>query len=140
MSWNPQTLVVTGPVCIGLAVTSHVAGISAVAEFSEVTTTGNVSGSWQAQAIGGVQPANSRADLYVVLQDAANRTAAAKYPDGVIVTDWTQWDIPAGSFVGLNMAAIKKMTIGIGDRDNPQPDGTGLVYIDDIRVIQAPGQ
>ena len=140
MSWNPQTLIMTGPVYIGLAVTSHVVGNPAVAEFSEVKTTGNVSGSWKAQAVGGTHPANSRADLYVALQDSSNRIAVVKYSDGAIATDWTQWDIPLSSFTGVNMAAIKEMTIGIGDRSNPQADGAGLVYIDDIRVIQAAGQ
>jgi hypothetical protein len=140
MSWNPQTLVVAGPVYIGLAVTSHVVGNPAVAEFSGIKTTGNVSGSWEAQAVGGVHPANSRADLYVALQDGNSRTAVVKYPDGAIATDWTQWDISLSSFAGLNMAAIKKMTIGIGDPDNPHADGSGLVYIDDIRVIKATGQ
>ena len=88
--------------------TSHVAGNPAVAEFSEIKTTGNVSGSWKAQAVGGVHPANSRADLYVTLQDSSNRTAMVKYPDGAVATDWTQWDIPLSSFTGVNMAAIKK--------------------------------
>jgi len=140
MSWNPQTLIMSGPVYIGLAITSHVAGNPAVAEFSGIKTTGNVTGSWKAQAVGGVHPANSRADLYVALQDGSNRTAVVKYPDGAIATDWTQWDIPLSSFAGVNTAAIKKMVIGVGDRDNPQPDGTGLVYIDDIRVIKTAAQ
>jgi hypothetical protein len=48
MSWNPQTLVVSGLVYIGLAVTSHVVGNPGVAEFSGIKTTGNISGSWQA--------------------------------------------------------------------------------------------
>ena len=26
----------------------------------------------------------------------------------------------------------KKMAIGVGDRQNPQPGGTGKIYIDDI--------
>ena len=30
--------------------------------------------------------------------------------------------------------------VGVGDRDNPQVDGAGLVYIDDIRVIKVAGQ
>jgi len=30
--------------------------------------------------------------------------------------------------------------VGVGDRDNPQVDGAGLVYIDDIRVIKIAGQ
>ncbi len=139
MSWNPQTLLMTGPVYVGLAVTSHVVGNPAMAEFSGIKTTDNVSGSWQVQAVGGVHPANSQADLYVALQDSGNRTAAVRYPDGAIATDWTLWDIPLSSFTGVDVAAIKKMIIGV-DQNNPQPGGTGVVYIDDIRVIKAAGQ
>jgi len=140
MSWNPQTLVMSGPVYIGLAVTSHVVGVPAVAEFSGIKMTGNVMGSWKAQAIGGTHPANSAADLYVVLQDSANKMAGVKYAGGTAVTDWTRWDIPLSSFADVNPTAVKKMIIGIGDRDNPQAGGAGLVYIDDIRVITTPGQ
>lgn len=140
MSWNPQTLFMTGNIYIGLAVTSHVVSNPATAEFSEIKTTGNISGSWKAQAVGGVHPANSRADLYVALQDSTNLTVTLTYPGGAIVTDWTQWDIPLSGFTGVNLAEVKKMIIGVGDRDNPQADGTGLVYIDDIRVIEAAGQ
>jgi hypothetical protein len=139
MSWNPQTLVMTGPVYIGLAVTSHVAGSPAVAEFSEIKTTGSVSGSWKAQAVGGVHPANSLAGMYITLQDSSNRVASVRYYPEVKTTavDWTSWDIPLNDFVGVDPGAIRKMTIGIGDPDSPQPDGTGLVYIDDIRVIHS---
>ncbi|MBN1509604.1 MAG: LamG domain-containing protein [Sedimentisphaerales bacterium] len=140
MSWNPQTLYMTGPVYIGLAVTSHVVGNPAVAEFSGVKTTGNVSGAWNVEEVGGVHPANSRADLYVALQDSRNRTAVVKYADGAIATDWTQWDVPLNSFTGVDMSTVEKMVIGVGDRGNPQADGTGVVYVDDIRVIKAVDQ
>jgi len=140
MSWNPQTLPMTGPVYVGLAVTSHVVGNPAMAEFSGIKTTGNISSSWKAQAIGGVHPANSRADLYVALQDSSNRTAVVEYPDGTIAVDWTQWDIPLSSFTGLDMTTIKKVILGIGDRASPQADGDGLIYVDDITVIKRPGQ
>ena len=34
----------------------------------------------------------------------------------------------------VDVAAIKKMIIGVGRRDDPQPGGTGRIYIDDIRL------
>lgn len=139
MSWNPQTLVMSNPVYIGLAVTSHVAGTPAVAQFSGIRTTGSVTGSWTAQPVGGTHPANSRANLCVRLE-AGGSSGTVQFTDGTIVSDWTQWDIPlTGRFREMNLAAIKKMTIGVGLID-PQPDGTGVVYIDDIRVITTPGQ
>ncbi len=36
---------------------------------------------------------------------------------------------------GVNLAKVKKLCIGVGDRDHPQSNGTGVVYIDDIRVV-----
>jgi hypothetical protein len=137
MSWNPQSIVLNDPVFIGLAITSHSAGNASTAELSGVKTTGGVSGSWQVAEVGGVHLANSPADLYVRLKDTGNNTATVKYPGGALITDWTQWDIPLADFTGVNPAAITQMTIGAGDPDNPQQDGDGLVYIDDVRVYKA---
>jgi hypothetical protein len=35
---------------------------------------------------------------------------------------------------GVDLTAVLKMVIGVGDRNDPQPGGTGLIYIDDIQV------
>lgn len=40
------------------------------------------------------------------------------------------------SLTGVNMTKVQKMSIGVGDRDAPQADGSGRIYIDDIRVIK----
>jgi hypothetical protein len=141
MAWNPQAIVLTGDVLIGLAVTSHVAGNPAVAEFSDVKTSSNVTGPWQVAVVGaGAQPANSRADLYVVVQDDKNNTATAEYPDGAVVENFTPWNIPLASLTGVDASAITRMTIGVGKPTNSPADGTGLVYIDDICVIKRPAQ
>jgi len=34
------------------------------------------------------------------------------------------------------VAAVQKMAIGVGDRNNPRPGGTGRIYIDDIRLTK----
>jgi len=36
----------------------------------------------------------------------------------------------------VSMTKVKKMFIGVGDRDNPVADDTGMLFIDDIRVIK----
>jgi hypothetical protein len=36
----------------------------------------------------------------------------------------------------VSMTKVKKMTIGIGSRSNPAADGSGMLFIDDIRVIK----
>ena len=57
-------------------------------------------------------------------------------PDLVTSDDWTEWNIPLSSFGGVNLSRIKKLFIGVGDRDNPTPDGAGLIFVDDIRVTK----
>jgi hypothetical protein len=122
-------------VYVGLALTSHNAGVTCEAKFSDVSTTGSVTGQWQVAEIGVAQPANNPAPLYVVLQDSANNSATVKYPDPAATTigTWTEWNIDLADFTGVNPLSIKKMIIGVGDKANPQP-GSGLIYIDDIRL------
>jgi hypothetical protein len=36
----------------------------------------------------------------------------------------------------VNLKAVKKLTIRVGDRANTQPGGSGDLYIDDIRLYQ----
>ncbi|NIO30466.1 MAG: hypothetical protein GTN75_01550, partial [Gemmatimonadetes bacterium] len=138
MSWNPQTITMTGTVYIGLAVTSHNANAITAAEFSGVATTGNVTGQWQAVEIGADQLDNSPQSLYVAVVDSTNKTATMVHPDpgAVLTTAWTEWKIPLTDLTGVNLAKVKKLRIGVGDRSNAQPDGTGRVYIDDIRIIK----
>ena len=136
MSWNPQTIAMPGAIHIGLAVTSHSVGNPTVAEFSEVATTGGVSGSWQVAAIGVEQPSNDPDQLYVAVEDASGHLAVVKHPDpqATVLAGWQEWQIPLSEFTGVNMARVEMIYIGVGDRDNPQPAGSGLLFIDDIWV------
>jgi len=138
MSWNPQTISMLGTIHIGLAVTSHSAGNPTSVEFSGVTTTGNVTGSWEMATIGVAQPSNDPESVYVAVTDGAGHTAMVTHPDPEAATlaQWQEWPIPldALSAAGVNLNSVKAMSIGVGDRDNPQAGGTGLLYIDDILV------
>lgn len=62
------------------------------------------------------------------------------HPDpGVIATgNWEVWDIPLSQFssAGLDLKAIRGLTIGIGNRNSPAPGGRGKVYVDQIRLIK----
>jgi hypothetical protein len=69
MSWNPQTIAMTSNVYIGLALTSHSAGVLASAEFSDIATTGNVTGQWAVETIG---PARRQWQRFT-LRDAGRR-------------------------------------------------------------------
>jgi hypothetical protein len=47
-----------------------------------------------------------------------------------------QWKIPLSQLTGVNLATIKKMAIGIGDRKATKAGGTGTLYVDDICVVK----
>jgi len=76
--------------------------------------------------------------VYVALQDSANKTAVVTNPDAGLLkaTAWVEWKIPLSSFTGVNVAKVKKMTIGVGDKANPVAGRTGKLYIDDISVVK----
>jgi hypothetical protein len=75
---------------------------------------------------------NSPSDLYVIVEDSAGKTATVTNATAVTSAGWTLWVIPQSDLVGVNMAKVKKMTLGVGSRTSPIKGGTGLVYIDDI--------
>ncbi len=136
MNWGPQTINMAGPIYIGLAVTSHNANASTTAVFSNVSTTGNVTGAWQVQAIGAAQPTNTAAPLYVVVQDSAGKNKMVTHPDPAATTlaAWQAWKIPLSeiSAGGVKLTAVKKLVIGVGEKASPKPDGAGKLYFDDI--------
>jgi len=87
------------------------------------------------------KPAAPTADrLYVALQDASNRTGVVVYPDLEILKakTWFAWKIPLSDFAsaGVNLAAVRKMFIGVGDRVNPVQGGAGPLYFDDIYLTR----
>jgi len=122
---------------IGLAVTSG-SYMPVVAEFSQPEFAGSISQSWQVTTINSGGLSNTPDTLYVAVEDAAGVVAVAANLGGVNVTEWTEWRIPLSAFVraGVNLKSIKKMYIGIGDRNNPQRAGSGRVFIDDVCLLQ----
>jgi len=127
-----------GSIYIGLCLTSHNTGLVTVAQFSDIKTTGSVSGQWQVAEIGFDHPGNDAAPLYVALQDSGGKLAVVSHPDGnaVLTTTWTEWKIPLTQFTGVSMSQVKKIYIGVGDRTAPQAGGSGKLYFDDIRVLK----
>jgi len=145
------TLTMADPVCIGLSLTSHNASATCTAVFSNVglyivnpdNTLTPVTPLWTHQDIG--IKSNVAAPLYVTLQDSGQKTATVTYKDSnnnvdpniVLTTTWQPLDIALDEFADLNdvnLAAIKKITIGIGNRSAPQAGGIGTIYVDDIRL------
>ncbi|HQA90337.1 MAG TPA: hypothetical protein PK316_11845, partial [Sedimentisphaerales bacterium] len=130
------TVQMASSVYIGLAVTSHDASISTVAEFSNLSTTGGVTGAWQTADIGVTQPVgNDTAEpMYVRLEDAAGKSATVVNADASITlrATWQEWAIPYSDLSGVNLGRIEKMVIGVGSATAPKAGGAGTVYIDDI--------
>jgi len=86
------------------------------------------------------EPNNSPEPLYVGVEDNAGRMAVVVHPDpnAVLASEWQKWHIGFADLraAGVDVAAVKKMVIGVGDRQNPKPGGTGRIYIDDIRLTK----
>jgi len=86
--------------------------------------------------------ANAPETLYIALTGTNNATGLVNHDDAdAALTDrWIQWSIPLAEFgnQGVDLARIKTITIGFGDKNNPQLGGTGSMYFDDIR-LHGPG-
>ena len=130
-----QSITMSAPVYIGICVTSHQTGEDRTFEFDSIQATGAVSGAWQGAVISAPRH-NAPQSLYVAVEDSSGKSAMVTNPDLVTSDDWTEWNIPLSSFGGVNLSRIKKLFIGVGDRDNPTPDGAGLIFVDDIRVTK----
>jgi len=133
-----DTIVMAGTVYIGLALTSHAANVACTAVFSEVTTTGSVTGAWEQAEIGVDHPGNTPQRLYVAVEDSTGKVAVVPHPDAAATTiaTWTEWRIPLSDLAGVNAARVKKMYLGVGDRQSPIPGGAGRLYLDDLRVTR----
>jgi hypothetical protein len=132
-----QTITMTGPVLIGLALCSHDAAIATGAEFSNISFTGNVSGAWQVAEIGATQPAgNSAEGLYVTIKDNSGKSKTVMNANAAATAEvgWQQWKIPLSEFTaaGVKMNAVKSMTIGVGNKAAPAKGGTGTLFVDDL--------
>jgi len=141
VTWTPlgtaQTIAMTGPVLIGLALCSHDAAITTGAEFSNIAFTGNVTGNWQVAEIGAAQPAgNSAEGLYVTVKDSSGKSKTVMNPDtaATVRGSWQQWKIPLSDFTsaGVKMNAVKSIVIGVGNKAAPVKGGAGKLILDDL--------
>ena len=135
----PENVPMGTNVYIGLALTSHDAALTCQAVFSNVTTTGNVTGQWTNQDIG--IDTNAAEPLYVALSNATGVPAVVVHDDPAASTTdtWTEWVIPLQVFAdqGINLTNVDRIAIGLGTQGNMTiPGGSGKMYIDDIRLYQ----
>ncbi len=136
---NPQTIEMGNDVYVGLAVTSHTTTATTQAIFSNVTTTGNVTGPWQSVSLTVDQPAGNGLDrFYLSVEDNSGRKATVVHPNpyAVGLGAWTQWLVPLSdlSAAGVNIGSVKRLSIGVGDKTTPSRGVSGLLFIDDVGV------
>ncbi|MEJ2701604.1 MAG: hypothetical protein P8Z79_04110 [Sedimentisphaerales bacterium] len=134
---TPRSISMASTVYIGLALTSHDAALTCEAVFSNVATTGSVSGQWSDQDIG--ITSNTAEPLYVAISNASGAPAVVvnEDPAAATIDAWTQWRIPLQAFAdqGINLQNVDKIAIGLGATGDPSATGgTGTIYIDDIRL------
>jgi hypothetical protein len=131
---NPQTIIMISNVKIGLCVTSHDNNVSTVAVFSDIVTTGNVSGNWEVVEWGGGSsghPNNDAAPVYLRLADTSGKEAVIAHPDpqATVLQNWDEWTIPLSSLGAINTSQVDSITIGV-DTAGVQ----GKIFVDSIRT------
>jgi hypothetical protein len=72
--------------------------------------------------------------LYVAVEDDHGRVAVVHHgdPEALLSDDWQEWRVSFDEFGDVDLSHVKRLMLGIGDRDDPQPGGHSVVYIDDI--------
>jgi len=85
-------------------------------------------------------PSNAAEPMYVAIANS-RRTPAVVYHDDLAaaqINTWTQWSIDLQTFAdhGVDLTNVDKLSIGFGDKHNPQAGGSGLVFFDDIRLYR----
>jgi hypothetical protein len=123
-------------VYIGLALSSNNPEDTCTAVFSEVSTTGTVTGQWQSEDIGILK--NDPEPMYVAIANSTGSPATVYHDDADAATIdvWTQWIIPLQEFAdqGINLTDVDSISVGLGNKDDMLPGGSGKLFIDDIGV------
>jgi hypothetical protein len=126
---------------VGMAVAADEADAAQMVNesvFSNVTVQGQVD---QAGAFTMIEDigltANGPSKLYVLVEDSAGKMGKAIHPagdQGSQFRDWTSWQVSLADIAaqGVNLKAVKKLTIGLGDK--AAASGAGTIYVDDIRL------
>ena len=134
-----QTISMAANVYVGLALTSHDAALTCEAVFSNITTTGTVSGQWAHQDIG--ITSNDAEPLYVAISNSAGNPAVVVHDDPAAsqIDTWTEWVIPLQALAdqGIVLTNVDRIAIGLGTQGNMTiPGGSGKMFFDDIRLYR----
>jgi len=80
--------------------------------------------------------ANAAETLYVALNGSA--VVFHDNPDAAQITTWTEWTIDLQVFadLGVDLTNVNTIALGLGNKNNPQVGGSGVVFFDDIRLYR----
>jgi hypothetical protein len=114
---------------------------------SEATMTLTVLRDWIVASVGELSlwargdAANAAEPLYVAISNTAGTPAVTAHDDPTIAqrSTWIQWVIPLQAFTdqGVNLTNVDKIGIGLGGKGGASAGGSGMMYIDDIRLYRA---
>ncbi|MHC4117950.1 MAG: WD40/YVTN/BNR-like repeat-containing protein [Planctomycetota bacterium] len=80
--------------------------------------------------------ANAAEPMYVAVAGTRQSPAVVYHEDPAAAQtgDWTQWLIDLSEFAdqGVDLTDVDRLSLGFGDKHNPQAGGSGLVFFDDI--------
>ncbi len=82
--------------------------------------------------------ANAAETLYVVLNGSA--VVSHDNPNASQIGIWTEWtiDLQAIADLGVNLANVNTIALGLGNRNSSVAGGSGTMYFDDIRLYPPP--
>ncbi len=110
--------------------------------YSEATMTLVSARDWTEEGVGVLSlwfrgdAANTAERMYVALNGSA--VVYHDDPSAAQIATWTEWTIDLQDFAaqGVNLANVNTISIGFGDKNNPQAGGSGMVLFDDIRLYR----
>lgn len=108
--------------------------------YSETTRTMDSIRDWTRQGVSVLtiwfmgDAGNIAEQLYVALNDSA--VINHDNPDAALITEWTEWNINLQEFaaLGIDLTNVDTISLGLGNKANPQAGGSGIIYFDDIRL------
>jgi len=83
---------------------------------------------------------NAAEPLYASIANTGGAAAIAAHDDpaAAVSSGWTEWRIALEAFAeqGIDLTHVDKMAIGLGSTGGPAAGGTGMMYMDDIRLYR----
>ena len=83
---------------------------------------------------------NAPEPMYVAVANTRGPTAVVYHdnPDAAKIKTPMEWTIDLQLFAdqGVDLTDVDTISIGFGDKDNPQAGGSGWVHFDDIRLYR----